>query len=378
MDASAMRGFTRHSLARFPRRQVLKAMGASAFCALALPRQLLAQTAASFRPGPYRTLDELSASLLASGVSAEEAKILLPLAKPAIALQSTAADDTTIALGASKIGGSPDVPRDFVWPERQPTAFGLSVVETLRGYAADSAEDDLKSQIALKEHLAKRVAPLAFMAQIDLAACAAAGPCDADMPRTGHFLLFYDLVFNPETGRETNGNRLFQLIHVEGDLTRHVSPDLGFPLFGGVEAYRNCLPSAQFKPIFTYTLPDQRAAPITPNYLNRPYPHENWSDSQPTHLDASNRLGGWPENIRREMTIALSAEDARINIASLKYREIYKLLGEAAQEWVMLLQIGAYDNDINDFNGLYYVWIRRRHLRARDFSQARLIYQKDG
>ena len=134
-----MRGFTRHNLVRFPRRQVLKAMGASAFCAPALPRQLLAQTAASFRPGAYRTLDELSASLLASGVSAEEAKILLPLAKPAIALQSTAADDTTIALGASKIGGSPDVPRDFVWPERQPTAFGLSVFQTLRGYLSDSA-----------------------------------------------------------------------------------------------------------------------------------------------------------------------------------------------------------------------------------------------
>ncbi|WP_090702528.1 MULTISPECIES: DUF1963 domain-containing protein [unclassified Beijerinckia] len=352
-------------------------IGAAGFCA-ALPRQLSAQNAATFRSGPYRTLDELSASLTATGISTDEVQTLLALAKPSIALQSTAVEDSEIAVGAGKIGGSPDVPRDFIWPLRQPTVFGLATIETLRKYEADNSDEDLKRQIALKEALAKRVAPLAFMTQIDLAVCAAAGRLDEDIPRAGRLLLFYDLVFNPQTGQEPNGNRLFQLIHVETDqLTRKTAPDLGYPLFGGIDVYRNCLPSARFRPVFTYTLPDQRAAPITPSYLNRPYPHENWSDLQPTHLEASNRLGGWPENIKKEMTIDLAAADAGVDITQMNYRDVFKRLERSAQQWVLLLQIGAYDNDINDFNGLYYIWIKREDLRARDFSKARLIYQKD-
>lgn len=371
-----MNGFTRRSPVQIPRRQVLKATGA-AICVAALPRQLRAQ--AAFRPGPYRTLDELSASLTATGVSANEAQVLLTLAKPAIALQSVAASDGVIAVGTSKIGGSPDVPRDFVWPLRQPTSYGLTVVENLQQREADNLDEDVKREIILKRQLARRAAPLAFMMQVDLATCAGAGPLDEDMPRTGRFLVFYDLVFNPDNGQERDGNRLFQLIHVEGDhLTRVQPPDLGYPLFGGVEAYRNRLPSARFTPLFTYTLPDQRAAPITASYLNRPYPHQIWSDLQPTHLDASNRLGGWPENIRKEMTFDLAATDAGVDISQMKYREIFKLLEPAAKEWVLLLQMGAYDNDINDFNGLYYIWIKRKYLRARDFSKARLIYRKDG
>lgn len=267
-----------------------------------------AQGQANFRPGPYRTMEQLAASLKVSGASAEETQTLLALAKPSIALQSRAMADDAIPIGASKIGGAPDAPAGFVWPLRQPTIHGQTAAADLRARDVDGQNEHLWREIALKEILAKRIAPLAFMMQVDLAACAAMGPLDADMPRTGHFLVFYDLVFNPERGQEADGTPLFQLVYVDDKkLVRQQPPDLGYPLFGGIEAYRNRLPSARLMPIFTYTLPDQRAAPLTRSYLNRPYPHESWSNLRPTHLNASNRLGGWPENLKREMTIDLAA-----------------------------------------------------------------------
>lgn len=83
-----------------------------------------------------------------------------------------------------------------------------------------------------------------------------------------------------------------------------------------------------------------------------------------------NRLGGWPENIQLDMAIRLAAEDARIE---LKFGQpllpAAKPLEPLAKKWVMLLQIGDYDYRVNDFDGLYYVWIRRDDLRARRFRQ---------
>lgn len=43
----------------------------------------------------------------------------------------------------------------------------------------------------------------------------------------------------------------------------------------------------------------------------------------------------------------------------------------------MALQAGDYDNDINEFNGPFYVWITRVLFQARDYSKVRSAYQTD-
>lgn len=70
-----------------------------------------------------------------------------------------------LAVGASKFGGRPDVPADFVWP----------VFET------DTREDD-----QVKER------PLAFLAQFD---CAQLAPLDPEglLPKEGVLSFFYEL-----------------------------------------------------------------------------------------------------------------------------------------------------------------------------------------
>ncbi len=41
------------------------------------------------------------------------------LTKPSIRLYTTPAGENNISIGASRIGGVPDVPPDFKWPERK-------------------------------------------------------------------------------------------------------------------------------------------------------------------------------------------------------------------------------------------------------------------
>ena len=83
--------------------------------------------------------------------------------------------------GASRLGGSPDLPRDFAWP------------------AWDGRE-------------------LAFLGQLDLAEVAAAAP-EAPLPREGLLLAFYDLRGRP-SGLHPSHRGSCRAVLVRGDLAR--------------------------------------------------------------------------------------------------------------------------------------------------------------
>lgn len=330
--------------------------------------------------GPFRTLEELRASLVVTGVGALDQQMLIALAKPGIALQSKSASDADIPLGASKIGGAPDMPRGMVWPTREPSESAMRAVQQMRKYAPEDPSDYYKREISFKEPLAEKPAPLTFMVQVDLAACAAAGDLDADIPRDGWLLVFYDLVFRPWFGHDQNGTAMFHVLHVTGDrsqLERRTPPDMGYPLFGPLEEYADMLPPARLNPVFTYTLPDGGTLRIIARHAaDGRYPHDEWLDQSPTHLNGANRLGGWPENIQGDMAIELAALDAGIELPFGRgFIAAAQAIQPQADQWVHLLQIGDYDNDVNDFDGLYHVWIKREDLKARDFTKARLIYR---
>ncbi len=51
---------------------------------------------------------------------------IVALAKPSVAIKRTAANDDSLPIGASKLGGSPDLPPGFEWPytpENKPLIF---------------------------------------------------------------------------------------------------------------------------------------------------------------------------------------------------------------------------------------------------------------
>lgn len=358
------------------RRRLLGGVGAALACTT-LPRSAIAREEPL--TGPFRTLDELDASLSAADIGAAERRRLLALARPCAALQSEAAADEDIAIGASKIGGAPDLPRSLAWPTRVPSQEARRTVEKW----TEGAPQEYRQTLAAKIALAQREAPLTFMLQVDLAACAATGELDPDIPRSGRLSVFYDLVFKPWSGHDEDGSARFQVLHVTedaDDLERKSLPDLGHPLFGDEEdyrAFRNQLPPARLMPVFTYTLPDKGSMPFRTYYPRKlKVPHDDWMYHGPTHLNASNRLGGWPENIQGDMATEFAAAEHKIELPfSNEFWKVAERIQPLADEWVHLLQIGDYDNTINDFDGLFHVWIKREHLRARAFSKAKLVFR---
>jgi uncharacterized protein YwqG len=359
--------------------------------------------------GPFRTLEELGASLASAGVSAADQRLLLLMARPALALQSKAADDADIPIGDSKIGGAPDLPPNFQWPMRGPTTEGDASLEAMRDLIAQMkartfAKDywteqnyidgiaRTQSELDAKTKLFHAQAPLTFIMQLDLEAIATGGSPDPELPQRGRLLVFYDMIIRPWFARDDKDQQQFQIVHdttPKSELVRRAAPDPGYPLVEfskddprDVPFLRNHMPTARIVPVFTYTLPDNHTQPMFSRFyaLGVDVPQKKWNEDSPAHLDASNRLFGWPELIQNDMSIELAARDLKQDLPTSSvaaYSAAVEILSYEAQKWVLLLQIGDYDNPVWDLNGRYYIWIKRLDLMARDFSKAEMIYQTD-
>ncbi|PRX05075.1 UNVERIFIED_ORG: uncharacterized protein DUF1963 [Martelella mediterranea] len=344
-------------------------------------------------PGPYYpTLAALKDSLADYGVGWFDRRALAKLARPTTMFTSKALPDSAIAIGKTKIGGAPDVPPQFDWPMRDVSSAGLGEVKILKKLAQEHPEYRLDDEIARKQALASRPAPLAFLMQIDLAEAAKAGPMDPDIPQNGRLLLFFDFVFLPWFG-EQQDEKSFRLIYLEdgvGPLQRQPTPDLGLSLWGETptgdapqtDAERlqaQQLPPARLTPVFSYTLPGGGTYPMMTRW---PWPdvapHQAWLDAQTALAEAGSQLFGWPEYVQSDPGIDLGADDAHVNLPhnSLFIPTIRAMPGPITN-WIPLVSVLGYDSDFIDFNGGYYVMIRRTDLRRRDFSKAVIVYQTD-
>jgi uncharacterized protein YwqG len=392
-----------------PRRKFLKHGAALTAAAMAGQMGFGTRSIAMTTQGPFRTRDELGASLASAGVLPEDQRMLLDMALPALALQSTAAADHEIPIGASKIGGAPDLPHSFPWPMRAPTTAGNASIKALqellaqmeaRTFAPDYFTEQnyidgiarTRSELEAKTMLYGAAAPLTFIMQLDLEILAHVPSVDPDFPQEGRLLVFYDMIMRPWFARDEDKQPLFQIVHDKSpktELERRAAPELGYPLVAfseddprDVPFLRNHLPAARINPIFTYTLPDNHTQPMFSRSLltGRNVPQQTWNEDSPAHVGASNRFGGWPELIQNDMRIELAAYElnAAIPTSSVAdYSAAVERLMPRAENWIHLLQFGDYDNTVWDFDGLYYIWIKREHLKAGDFAKAEMMYQTD-
>ncbi|SAI71636.1 Domain of uncharacterised function (DUF1963) [Bordetella ansorpii] len=107
---------------------------------------------------------------------------------PAIMLQPAA--HAAAQPGATRLGGTPDLPADAQWPRPAPADDPEAIAR--RGNDAAAAE--------MRAHL-KANLPYAFMGQIDLDEAHALGDVARPLPEHGRLLFFYDLAVGPwETG----------------------------------------------------------------------------------------------------------------------------------------------------------------------------------
>jgi uncharacterized protein YwqG len=127
----------------------------------------------------FASIDEARAALdevFVSEIVEEFLRALLPAT-----IFTPLRDDAPPKLGATRIGGTPDMPPNLAWPVR-PAPPNVAEIAA-RGGSAHGEH--------IRKHL-ERALPFEFVAQIDLVEAARLGPATEALPREGRLLFFYE------------------------------------------------------------------------------------------------------------------------------------------------------------------------------------------
>lgn len=167
-------------------------------------------------------------------------------------------------------------------------------------------------------------------------------------------------------------------------MKRRPVPDLGMALWGerhegDTDEQAMRLPSARIDPTFSYTLPGDGSYPMLTRYPHpQEPPHRAWLDALTSGPGDGCQLYGWPNFVQSDPAIDLGAEDVKFDLPrNDDYIRTIRGLAGPIENWIPLLTITGYASDSVDFNGGYYVMIRRTDLRNKDFSKAVIVYQTD-
>lgn len=270
---------------------------------------------------------------LASAGLGSHVETIAALAKPCIQLETSPGDDAADRVGASRLGGEPDLPPGEPWPEWQ----GM---------------------------------PMSFLVQIDLATVAGLPGADV-LPSDG--LLSFFCEGEIWRGGPWDG-RSWRVLYTPA----------------GASLERTPIPDAMPEDsIFA-------ACGLTPRPgVSLPYHHEpqimalglSWDESD-AYLDVrdpgagsiptEHRLLGWPDPVQNaEMELECQLMSTGIEWSWDDMDRIRAELESDIAEWRLLLQLASDDaaNMMWGDVGLLYFWIREPDLAARDFSRVWMILQ---
>ncbi len=277
---------------------------------------------------------------------------LMKATKPAIHItRRRVADESALELGASKLGGSPDLPNGFIWPQW-------------------------------------RNKPLTFIAQIRLSEVA---PYDVEqiLPPTGYLYFFYEANAQP-WGGDPDHLSSFQVLFVEDErapLERVQHPIAqGWSFASGtkytqIEALHPCpiefSTEVTVAPDFIYKLSQEdgeRLFEVNTIIKKALWPmHQILGYSEPQQdemeLDCQLITNGGMEVYYQLITSGVKDNDPR-----------RVELEAGAPDWILLLQIDTDDDDDSMGTmwgdvGMIYYWIQKQALAARNFDNCCLILQ---
>lgn len=255
-----------------------------------------------------------------------------------------------LAVGASKFGGRPDVPADFVWP----------VFET------QTREDD-----QVKER------PLAFLAQFD---CAQLAPLDPEglLPKEGLLSFFYELE-SQRWGYDPKDAGCARVFWFEGPLAPAEFPaeleedfrlpELAAQLSGATDApdFQDACPALEYP----WTANDYRIFDQARRELGMDYPANR------------SQLLGWSDIIQNNMTLQCELISRGYYLGGswekIPLEERSALRTPSVRDWQLLFQLDTVEN--GDFElmfgdcGRIYFYIRREDLAQRRFDRVWLIQQ---
>jgi len=271
--------------------------------------------------------DDLLSALSMAGLSSIGTE-LAKLSKECVRMRSTPWANETIATGASKLGGLPDLPPGVAWPEWK------------TGY-------------------------LRFVAQVNLAEL----PESDSFPNVGMLSFFYDRE-QSAWGFDPNHKEGFRLWYFP-ETSR---------LIRAVEPQPFIFPCARlsFEPFLS--LPDCSAESVK-DLLLEIEDDEQYCAFVEKHLGSApqHQILGWPHIIQNEMELECQLVTNGVYTGDPSgYKDSRrKKLEPGANDWTLLLQVDSDDNTKMMWGdgGMLYVWIRRQDLASRNFDKAWTILQ---
>ncbi|MFC2250900.1 DUF1963 domain-containing protein [Labrys portucalensis] len=350
--------------------------------------------------------ESLHSSLSEAGLAPGSVARLAEQARPALVLETTPCEESRIPLGASKIGGLPDLPDTMAWPERPPygdaaerTQAHLTEADRLASEATrpgswltpEHAREASREQSDLARAVTA-VFPLAFIAQLDLAALSLTPGFPAALPHHGRLLLFCDYWVKPKPydPHAAAGLRLIWDKTPVERLERKAEP-------AALTALAQERWSSRFKPAAVTARPVVTAIPPSDKGFDA-FPHGEeastfWDeDSEEIHYEtwlgrygtpdgkggANHQLGGWPRPLQNGMQAQAQLASHGIfcgtgeAYASAEARRLLR----SADRWRLLLQIGRDDALGLLPSGALYILMREHDMRIRAFDRAWMVFQK--
>lgn len=279
----------------------------------------------------------VAAALTANGLTAYT-DVIDHLALPSLRLTATPTADTSIAAGASRLGGLPDLPPGQAWPE-------------MKG------------------------APMSYIGQIRLQDVHALDGAGA-LPATGTLAFFYDA--SQQTFGSDPGDRAgFSVLYFAA--TQGLTHQSAFPA---------ALPvTAQFKPAavtgvseLTYALdlkaefPDRQVSPQDQQHFETALAALTGAPgTSPRH-----RLLGHPDTIQDDMRSQCQLAANGVADPSADPQRVASLL-PGANDWRLLLQVDSDDRLGMRWgsSGMVYFWIRQQDLASARFDNCWVVLQSE-
>ncbi len=274
--------------------------------------------------------------------------------KPSIEIEFEESDGSELAPEASKFGGKPFLPTDFVWPYYRGESIGDG--ETLNR-------------------------PLAFLLQINLADVA---PFDAEkkLPERGILSFFYEVESLAGLSQPQGYARVVYFDPAETDAkTFDLPPELAeiddgrwAELEEQALSFQKVVAVPGLEEIDAYVDADDD---VDFDEVEDIYDEEREKFCGSSEIDDRSRLLGLPDVIQNPME-----EECELVANGLTYRDRETLspereaeIDEKSKDWTLLLQLATVDDYMLGDCGSLYFWIKNDDLKRKNFDAALTEFQ---
>jgi uncharacterized protein YwqG len=293
--------------------------------------------------------------LVDRGVSPVIAAMWSSFARSNVRLIPSAFAEDTSPIGATKLGGLPDLPAGAAWPIRPEYSYPQSMHDRIDGPT-------------------RTPKPLSFLAQINLADVASQG-CNLPLPDAGLLLFFYDAETQP-WGFDPHDSVGTQVLFVPDGT--NIDRSLSVPLDPSPVRLLECLASEGLPSRDCFLDRTEGQPGCSAEAFDNAV--EKLSDADWEAISYGGCvLGGWPHPVQNPMELECELATNGINAGGPEGYADPRVakLRQSAADWRLLLQLDS-DDDLNWMwgdVGRLYVWCRESDLSARRFERCWTILQ---